>query len=147
MPPGLTCIGYIWSLLSLTATAAICTGYYLPYWLIGTLLAPNEKYRTYSASFGCFRRCTYWSRSGMREGCGRYSEFTEIPSVWWQVCTVTVGVGCALSALIAFISVPACCTTDIVSRTSGRILGIFQVVSGNNFSSVTHFFHILTFDL
>lgn len=134
MPPGLTFVGYGWSMLSLVATAAVCTGYYLPYWLKGSLLTKEqgEKIRVHPAYFGCFRRCNYWSPGGMREGCGRYTNFTDIPSIWWQICTVTVGVGCALCALIAFVSVPACCTTDIVSRTSGRILGIFQVIAGKN---------------
>lgn len=107
------------------------------------------------AYFGAFRRCNYpWTHPDTRrielvEQCGRYRAFQDIPSIWWQVATVTVGVGSALALLVpsifflsspscnlgflcqtAFISVPACCVQDIISRTSARLLGILQVFAG-----------------
>lgn len=130
--PGLTCVGYGWSLLSLLAAGCVSVGYYIPLWLIGSLTLKDNQIDAY---FGCFRRCNYpWShpathRIELVELCGRYKTFGDIPSLWWKICTVTVGVECAAALLVAFISVPACCIADIVSRTSARVLGIVQALS------------------
>jgi len=128
--PGLTIVGFGWSLLSLLAAGAVCTGYYLPYWLT------DGNVSSYSAEFGCFRLCypvknvgTSMIASAISVQCGRYASFDEIPSVWWKICTVTVGIGCALATLIAFISLPAWCVTDVVSRASARMLGVYQLVA------------------
>jgi len=124
--PGLTIVGFGWSLLSLLAAGAVCTGYYLPYWLIDGNVSSSP------VEFGCFRLC-YPVRATITNliavQCGRYSSFDEIPSVWWKICTVTVGIGCAVAVLIAFISLPAWCVSDVISRASARMLGVYQLLA------------------
>lgn len=128
----LTAFGCLWSLLSLLAAGAVCTGYYLPYWLQGYLTyRENNEEKRFPAYFGSFRRCNYLTFERLHEGCGRYSEFTDIPSIWWQVCTVTVGIGCSFATVVALVSIPAWLTKGLITRNVGRLLGVIQAFSGN----------------
>lgn len=131
MSLGLTAVGCIWSLLSLVSAGVICTGYYLPYWLCGLLSEEHsDEKQTYPAYFGSFRRCTYLSAGKIVQGCGRYTNFNDIPSIWWQVCTVTVGLGCSIATVVAIVSLPAWWAKGLITKSIGRILGLFQVLSG-----------------
>ena len=139
MGTGLTCLGYLWALLSLVAAIGASAGLFIPKWIEGWIVVDGETAQT---SFGSFRRCTYPQLDGkesklmlVRE-CGRYRTFADIPSLWWQITTVTVAVGAAAAVLVAFVSLPACICKDIISRTSGRLLGVLQVVGGRFFLSV-----------
>lgn len=66
----------------------------------------------------------------MVEQCGRYSSFTDIPSLWWQVATIAVGTGCGLAVLIALIAILAICIRGIISPFIARIAGVLQMCSG-----------------
>ena len=80
----LTAVGIIWTSLSLAAAILNCSGYYIPYWLIGSY------HNAIDVSFGSFRRCNYprLTDEGKVEiviECGRYRTFGDIPSLSWQV--------------------------------------------------------------
>ncbi|XP_006000309.2 LHFPL tetraspan subfamily member 6 protein [Latimeria chalumnae] len=128
MGQSLTCSGVLWALLSLLATAACCIGYFMPYWLLGFQLGKP-------VSFSTFRRCTYPVRTEDRklvmvEECGRYASFDAIPSLSWQICSVVAGVGCALLLVVALTAVLGCCIKNLISRTTGRLMGALQFVGG-----------------
>lgn len=89
--------GVLWTLISLAAAILNATGYYLPYWIKGSLF-DNDAY------LGSFRRCTF---PAMTNGhlaivleCGRYTNFDDIPSLYWQVM---------LKVLNAFVNLTAQC--------------------------------------
>uniref|UniRef100_A0A914XKY0 Lipoma HMGIC fusion partner-like protein n=1 Tax=Plectus sambesii TaxID=2011161 RepID=A0A914XKY0_9BILA len=132
MGTGLTCVGYGWTLLSITAAACVSAGFYIPIWLVGTI--SHEKNRLI-AYFGSFRRCNYPTLDAathkvvLIEQCARYSTFADIPSLFWQIATAAVATGACLAILIAFVAIPACCLKDIVSRTSALVMGIGQVLA------------------
>lgn len=128
MAPSLTATGVFWCCLSLAAAILNSAGFYLPFWIQGTLFNTTE------ASFGSFRRCNYprLTEDGSLElvlECGRYTRFVDIPSVAWQIATILVGVGASLSLLVAFTSLAACCVADVVTQPTARILGLMQLVS------------------
>lgn len=131
MPPlasSLTATGVFWACISLAAALLSCAGFYLPYWIKGTLSDGTE------VSFGSFRRCNYprltaEGKLEMVHECGRYTSFPDIPSVSWQVTTVTVGIGAAISLLVAFTALSACCLADVVTKTTARILGLIQLIA------------------
>lgn len=135
MPPlasSLTATGVFWACISLAAALLSCAGFYLPYWIKGTLSDGTE------VSFGSFRRCNYPRLTAdgkleMVHECGRYTSFPDIPSVSWQVTTVTVGIGAAISLLVAFTALSACCLADVVTKTTARILGLIQLIAGKAF--------------
>lgn len=52
----LNLIGLSWILLSLTSMLFIIIGYYLPYWIVGSIYLNGQKNSVY---FGTFRRCNY----------------------------------------------------------------------------------------
>ncbi|KAK3094778.1 hypothetical protein FSP39_006138 [Pinctada imbricata] len=99
----------------------------MPYWLRGSLPDLQDA-ATY---FGVFRRCNFpYESEGkilLREECGRYSSFLDIPSLWWQIGTLTIGVGCCLAVLIAITAVLAICIQDIVSPKIAKVAGVLQL--------------------
>ncbi|XP_038673934.1 LHFPL tetraspan subfamily member 6 protein [Scyliorhinus canicula] len=130
MSSSLTCAGMLWALLSLLSAAASCTGFFMPYWLLGSQLDKP-------VSFGVFRRCTYPVRQEgqlqsvvMVEQCGRYASFLGIPSLAWKICSVVTGVGCGLLLLVALTALMGCCVSELISRTVGRVAGGIQFVGG-----------------
>lgn len=123
--------GFFWAFLSMVTATLCSTGYYLPYWLHGSMLNATDVY------FGTFRRCNYprVSESGavvIMNECGRYSTFGDIPSLSWQICTVLVGIGCGMLLLVGFTAVFACCISDVVSKGAARVGGILQLFAGKN---------------
>lgn len=56
--------------------------------------------------------------------------FWDIPSPWWQASTVLVGVGSALSLLVAITATAACCITYVVHTGTARIAGTLQLIAG-----------------
>ena len=121
-------VGVFWALLSFLAAVGASFGFYMPYWLKGQLSGTP-------VYFGVFRRCNYPRRTvsdefEMVEQCGRYSSFTDIPSLWWQVATIAVGTGCGLAVLIALIAILAICIRGIISPFIARIAGVLQMCSG-----------------
>ncbi|XP_046396297.1 LHFPL tetraspan subfamily member 6 protein-like [Ischnura elegans] len=129
MATSLTGIGVCWACLSMAAALLCCSGFYLPFWIQGRLLGAVDAY------FGSFRRCNYprvSPSSGLIEiveECGRYSRFRDIPSVWWQVCTILVGTGSALSLLVALTAAAACCITYVIHTGSARLAGALQLIA------------------
>lgn len=59
-----------------------------------------------------------------------YCRFWDIPSVWWQVSTVLVGIGSALSLLVAVTASAACCITYVVHDRSAKVVGALQLIAG-----------------
>ncbi|XP_053547892.1 LHFPL tetraspan subfamily member 1 protein [Bombina bombina] len=133
MASSLTVSGALWALLSFLSAAVSCTSFFMPYWLFGTQMGKP-------VSFSTFRRCTYPAHTEERsvvmvEQCGRYANFTAIPSLSWQICTVVTGTGCALLLLVSLTAVLGCCIEDLISRMTGRLLGAMQFVGGLLISS------------
>ena len=62
--------------------------------------------------------------------CGRYSEWEDIPSFWWKVTTISVGIGCGLTILVSFFTLLACCMKDVISQTSAKVGGALQFLAG-----------------
>ncbi|GFW01524.1 LHFPL tetraspan subfamily member 6 protein [Trichonephila clavipes] len=133
MPPvasSLTITGVIWACLSLISAILNAAGFYMPYWMKGTLSDGTD------VSFASFRRCNYprltpEGKLEMIHECGRYTSFLDIPSTSWQVTTVTVGLGAAVSLLVAFTALSACCLADVITKTTARILGLIQLIAGD----------------
>ncbi|XP_023221670.1 LHFPL tetraspan subfamily member 6 protein-like isoform X2 [Centruroides sculpturatus] len=128
MPVAATGVGLLWSVLSLIASVLNSVGFYSPYWLRGTSFNRTQ------VTFGSFRRCVY-PRLGedgdwvMVYECGRYTTFSDIPSVSWQIVTVAVGVGSAISLLAAFTALASCCISDVLTKSTARILGMIQLLA------------------
>lgn len=59
-----------------------------------------------------------------------HCRFWDIPSPWWQASTVLVGVGSALSLLVAITATAACCITYVVHTGTARIAGTLQFIAG-----------------
>ncbi|XP_055932466.1 LHFPL tetraspan subfamily member 6 protein-like [Argiope bruennichi] len=131
MPPvasSLTITGVIWACLSMISAILSATGFYMPYWMKGTLSDGTD------VSFASFRRCNYprltaEGKLEMIHECGRYTSFLDIPSTSWQVTTITVGLGAAVSLLVAFTALSACCLADVITKTTARILGLIQLIA------------------
>ncbi|CAH1781016.1 unnamed protein product [Owenia fusiformis] len=126
---GLSCIGVLWSILSFMSMLASCVGYFMPYWLEGHMHNNTPVY------LGTFRRCNYLSYSNNDElsvvkECGRYTTFWDIPGLYWKIVTVVVGTGAGLTILISFASMLGCCCREFISRTTTRVLGVFQFFAG-----------------
>ncbi|CAG0880871.1 unnamed protein product [Darwinula stevensoni] len=84
--------------------------------------------------FGSFRRCNYPRLTSPGETqvvfeCGRYASFNAIPSLWWRITTVSVGVGAGLSLLIGVTATSACCLSNVVHKTSARVMGSIQALA------------------
>ncbi|KFD68952.1 hypothetical protein M514_13328 [Trichuris suis] len=132
----LTTTGYAWSTLSALTAAIAAFGFYMPYWLKGELTLHQQ---TIPAYFNSFRRCNYpgaiqpTSYESFRQviitKCGRYATFDDIPTLWWKITTIVVGIGASLTIFTAIITLSACCTRDVITRTTARIIGIFQILA------------------
>ncbi|XP_041375504.1 LHFPL tetraspan subfamily member 6 protein-like [Gigantopelta aegis] len=123
------CVAIFWAGLSLVATVAAGVGFYLPYWLQG-----NQSHTT-PVYFGVFRRCNYprLDASGRLhpvDECGRYATFQDIPSLFWQIATVCVGVGTGVALLVSLTAVMALCARDVITPTVGRVAAAMQVCAG-----------------
>ena len=121
--------GVFWAFTSLIAAFGASVGFYLPYWLQGTL-------RGTTVYFGVFRRCNYpHVASGNSDAvivneCGRYATFGDIPTLSWQIATLLIGVGCGLALLVSFIAILSVCINDIMSPTVARSVGTVQFCAG-----------------
>jgi len=127
---GLSGVGIFWAFASLLASIAASVGFYMPYWLRGYM---GDK----SVYFGVFRRCNYprmdqFGSLVMVEECGRYSTFEDIPSLSWQIGTLTIGVGCGIAMLVSLTAILAVCIHGIVSSTVARVAGILQLMAGKS---------------
>lgn len=125
---GLSGVGVFWAFSSLLAALAASVGFYMPFWLRG-YMGEMPVY------FGVFRRCNYprmneYGNLVMVEECGRYSTFGDIPSLSWQIGTLTIGVGCGLAMLVSLTAILAVCIQGIVSPTIARVAGILQLCAG-----------------
>uniref|UniRef100_A0A8C5MZ09 LHFPL tetraspan subfamily member 1 n=1 Tax=Leptobrachium leishanense TaxID=445787 RepID=A0A8C5MZ09_9ANUR len=133
MASSLTLVGALWALLSFLSAAICCTCFFMPYWLFGSQMGKP-------VSFSTFRRCTYpahmeESNVVMVEECGRYASFSAIPSLSWQICTLVIGIGCALLLLVSLAAILGCCIGDLISRMTARMQGGVQFVGGLLISS------------
>lgn len=131
MSQNLTKTGFFWVLLSVLSALAASTGYFLPYWIQGTI------YNT-TVYLGVFRRCNFLKKgsdglSVLEQACGRYASFEDIPSEAWKASTVMIGIGCGFLLVVAFTAIFSCCCQDIVTRTSARIGGALQFLAGKCF--------------
>ena len=127
----LTCIGGLWALFSFLSMGISAVGFYMPFWIEGTL-------QDHPAYFGTFRRCNYPRMIDSRRvevvtECGRYSQFEDIPTLWWQIVTISVGIGCGLALLVALVALLSCCLQDVLSVTSVKIAGGMQFLAGGWF--------------
>ena len=125
----LTYIGALWSFLSFITMGCSCVGFYLPFWLEGVIFGEAK------SSLGVFRRCNYPTLNDhggvvVIMECGRYSTFSDIPSFWWQVATVSIGTGCCLTIMVAFAAVLSCCMRDIMTHTIAKCAGVLQFLAG-----------------
>ena len=66
----------------------------------------------------------------MVEECGRYASFQGIPSAEWRISTIVTGLGCGLLLLVALTALMACCVSELISRTVGRVAGGIQFLGG-----------------
>ena len=132
----LTSCGIFWAFTSFLAAFAASVGFYLPYWLKGSLKGVN-------VYFGVFRRCNYPQivsenlPPAVVKECGRYATFNDIPSLSWKIATLTIGVGCGLALLVSFIAILSVCIKGIMSPTVARSAGIVQFCAGNFICSYT----------
>ncbi|GFN86913.1 lipoma hmgic fusion partner-like protein [Plakobranchus ocellatus] len=127
-----TSVGKFWAVTSFLAAIATAIGYYFPYWIQGYVAYDGEKFPMY---FGVFRRCSYPELNidntmEIIDGCGRYSTFVDIPSIWWKISTITIGSGVGLALLISLIGLIALCVRDIITTKIARLLGLVQMSAG-----------------
>ncbi|KAL8618882.1 hypothetical protein ACOMHN_000889 [Nucella lapillus] len=77
-----------------------------------------------------------WSSSSSSQGvevvleCGRYTEFTDIPSVWWQIGTVICGTGSALALLVAMTGAWALCVRYVLTKGTAKVAAGMQLMAG-----------------
>ncbi|KAK3589659.1 hypothetical protein CHS0354_015161 [Potamilus streckersoni] len=123
-------VGIFWAIMSFIASVGCSIGFYMPYWLSGHMY-DKDKTPVY---FGVFRRCNYprqvEGKIEMVLECGRYTTFLDIPSISWQIATLTLGVGCGLAMLVAFTSILAVCIRGVVTPSVAKAAGIIQLCSG-----------------
>ena len=125
--------GYVWAFLSLLCVIAISLGFFMPFWLQGQM---SSQFNNTISYLGIFRRCHYPAIAGdsgqlvMVSQCGHYTHFSDIPSVWWQVTTVLIGIAACLSFVIALTALLAACLDDVLTKTSACILGGVQFMAG-----------------
>jgi LHFPL tetraspan subfamily member protein len=145
MSTSLSVTGVFWAIFSFVAAAVTSVGYFMPYWLIGPI-PPHSDSSGLQVSFGTFRRCGYLETvSRLAPGsvvatldyglkvvneCGRYTTFQDIPSIWWQITTVIIGVGCCTSLLVAFAAIACCCVKDAMTQIVARVAMAVQVFAG-----------------
>ena len=126
----LTSIGLVWTMFSFIVAIVCSTGFYLPYWLRGQIM-------NVTVHLGVFRRCNYLAKSDypmnsvyLREECGRYKSFDDIPSTAWQASTIMLGMACGILVLVSLISILAMCFKDIITKQTARVCGFFQALAG-----------------
>lgn len=129
MKTDLSCVGFLWALLSFAAMGLTCVGFYMPLWLQGSMRNGTP------TSLGLFRRCNYLrmnpdNKIELIMECGRYTTFHDIPSLWWQIATVMVAVGAGLLVVVAFGAMLSCCVLYVVSRTTSKFGGSVQFLAG-----------------
>ncbi|KAI6172642.1 Lipoma HMGIC fusion partner-like protein [Aphelenchoides besseyi] len=130
-PTVFTSIGYIWVLLSVLATSCVCVGFYFPKWIVGSIALNGRQNVAY---FGSFRRCNYpvfneeLQQFKMYTGCGQYVSFNDIPSVFWKISSLSIGLSCFISIVLSMILIPSCCF-GIMRRELASWIRIFQTVS------------------
>jgi len=129
MSVALSPIGVCWGIISIVGAVLASVGFIIPYWIEGELLGEQK------TSFGSFARCGYpkLTEGGVIEilaDCGRYSTFWTIPSEWWRVSTVLVGIGATLSILIALVAIISICISDVINSTSAKVIGYLQLLAG-----------------
>ncbi|RUS71182.1 hypothetical protein EGW08_021052 [Elysia chlorotica] len=129
-----TYVGKFWAVTSFVASIATAIGFYFPYWIRGYYVPPygDENFPMY---FGTFRRCSYLRLTSDKfvelvDGCGRYSNFEDIPSIWWQITTITVGTGVCISLVLSLTGLIALCITDVVTTNIARVAGLLQMAAG-----------------
>lgn len=131
----LTNCGIFWALTSFLAALGASVGFYLPYWLQGSLNGAP-------VYFGVFRRCNYPqiisenSSPVIVNECGRYATFYDIPSLSWKIATITIGLGCGLALLVSFVAILSMCINGIMSATVARSAGILQLCAGKNLANL-----------
>jgi len=128
MSSSLTCVGVLWACLSIISALASSIAFYCPFWIQGRLLGEYDTY------FGSFRRCNFPRLNAdsvveIIQECGRYSTFWTIPTPWWQLSTVLVGLGCGISLLVATTAVAACCISYVLNTGSARLAGSLQLTA------------------
>ncbi|KAI5699012.1 hypothetical protein M8J75_015194 [Diaphorina citri] len=99
-----------------------------------------ERYRgrldRYPAYFSSFRRCGFLKYDARRKlllmdhGCGRYENFKDIPSGWWQLTTIFVGFGGTVAMIIAITAMSACCISYVVQKSTAKVAGGVQLFAG-----------------
>ncbi|KAK3782124.1 hypothetical protein RRG08_046152 [Elysia crispata] len=128
-----TCVGKFWAVTSFVASVATAAGFYFPYWIQGYYVTyDGEKFPMY---FGTFRRCSYprLTQDDLIEvvdACGRYTTFLDIPSVWWQISTISIGTGACLALLISLTGLISLCIRDIITVKIARTIGLAQTAAG-----------------
>ncbi|KAI6190970.1 Lipoma HMGIC fusion partner-like protein [Aphelenchoides bicaudatus] len=128
----LSLIGYWWICLSFLSTGCLLIGFYVPHWIVGSISLNGRRHTAY---FGGFRRCNYpifdegVQHFRMSDVCGIYQSFQDIPSIWWQLGSISIGCGCFLALVLELILLPACCLQGIVTKSSSVLIGLFQVVA------------------
>ena len=127
----LGCVGVLWVLLSFLATSLSCIGFYSPFWLEGSMRNNTPTY------LGLWRRCNYLKVAEDNAAaieivyeCGRYATFMDIPSIWWQIGTVTVGTGCGLLILVTFLGMFGCCCAGVISHRTAKVCAHIQLFAG-----------------
>jgi LHFPL tetraspan subfamily member protein len=120
-------------MFSIFSSGAACMGFFLPYWIKGQLRVQPTTVATF---FGTFRRCIFPQISPDQtelfivNECGRYSSFMDIPSVWWQLTTLVVGVATGLTLFSAIMAFLACWINDMWTRFFIRGLGVLHLAAG-----------------
>ncbi|KAK3697698.1 hypothetical protein RRG08_000792 [Elysia crispata] len=128
-----TCVGKLWAITSFVTSVATAIGFYFPYWIRGHYVSHDgEKSPLY---FGTFRRCSYPRLTSdhsveIDDGCGRYSTFVDIPSVWWQITTISVGSGVSLALVVSLTGLVSLCIADIITTKIARTIGLVQMAAG-----------------
>uniref|UniRef100_A0ABM0MCG2 Lipoma HMGIC fusion partner homolog n=1 Tax=Saccoglossus kowalevskii TaxID=10224 RepID=A0ABM0MCG2_SACKO len=115
MTASLTKWGIVWTLVSLIGTTLSCAGYYLPYWL-------NGSYQNHTGVPGNIQTL-------MVLECGRYTTFSDIPTLSWKACTIIIGIGCGLAILVSLTALLSCCVRDLITRKAGRVAGGLQFLA------------------
>ena len=134
----LSCTGIFWSLVSTLAMLSSVIAFIAPYWLQGelTIASSESEYNHTKTYFGLWRRCNYYALStdghgvDIVDGCGRYETFMDIPSIWWQISSVAMCVGCVICIFIGFYSLFACCLDHVMTKSLAQALGVCQLLAG-----------------
>lgn len=135
----MTAYGWFWALVSIAAAGTACTSFYWADWVHGQTQLPFEIGENETFRFGLFRRCNYIqvNSSGsansqsvsLQKECGRYQNFNDIPSVYWQVSTVLFGVGAGVLVLVALTAFFALFLEDVCNKTLSVAAGLSQFLA------------------